>query len=506
MIVVSPLPSWPLPIGDIPSLVLGAAQESKDKVVLVDAVSERKYTMGEISSTATQLAAGLVRQGFGGKTISVFDDTELCCVYVYFAALMAGGAYQSLGTDTNDREKLRERIVHSQTPIVFTTASYLPRLRSAVDGLDVAIYVLDDRSESNPRSFVHLLLDDPTFTPVRITTRDDAMASPAYLTYTLESLQPVSLSHFGLLSSYRSERVSSVDSPCKTTVSAVPFASTHGIVNIAHFPMLSGCCVVQLSKCDPVSCLASLEKWGAGDFLATYPVLASIVAAAKPAAAGQDGGIIVAGRTYDVSKLNVIFIHELRGAHAFKDSVSRLFNARLVEIYGYMETGLIAGIITEYPRLDGSVGLLSPNIRARIVLDGTELEDGQFGEILVNTPRLASSTEYFNTGDFGTVTVDGVVIVKARMTELLRLHDGRIVAPGDIEEQVLQLPGIVDCAVVAAVSDQDGGYAVPFIFAVSADSQPNSSDLVAPLTKQYPGIDVRRKQYKSTPAPPFSSY
>ncbi|KAJ2659107.1 hypothetical protein IW148_004400 [Coemansia sp. RSA 1199] len=498
MIVASPLHSSPMPVGDIPSFMFHAAERYKDEVVLVDAATEQKFTINDICSTSTQLAAGLVHNGYGGKVISVFDNTELRCVYVYYAALMAGGAYQSLSTDTAP-DKLRARIAYSQTPVVFTTAAYLSQLHEAIEGLDVAVYVFGQTHGSC--AFSKLLKDDASFLPVRITSRNAAMAKPAYLAYTSdvqESLQPLVFSHFGLLSSYCMGRTPFADSPGKTAVSAVPFANSHAIVNIAHFPILSGSRVVQMSQYDAESCLEALEKWRPGVFLATYSVLVSIVDQARRDA---DSGVVWLGaRAFDVSQLQVIFMHELRGSRMFKDKVAALFGARLVELYGYMEVGLIAGIITEYPRVEGSVGLLCPNVHARVVLDGTELGDGQYGEILVSTPRLMAATavsdetasdftSYFHTGDFGTVTRDGVVIVKARMTDLLHARGGQVVAPADIEEQLLHLPQVADCAVVAVRKCVgDITFDVPAVFIVPSGSVPNVGDLLEPLVLQYPGI------------------
>ncbi|KAJ2823171.1 hypothetical protein IWW50_003896, partial [Coemansia erecta] len=127
-----------MPVGDIPSFMFRAAESHKDEVVLVDAATEQKFTISDICLTSTRLAAGLTRSGYGGRVISVFDNTELRCVYVYYAALMTGGVYQALSTETTP-DKLRDRIAYSQTPIVFTTAAYLAQLSDAIKGLDVAV-------------------------------------------------------------------------------------------------------------------------------------------------------------------------------------------------------------------------------------------------------------------------------------------------------------------------------------------------------------------------------
>ncbi|KAJ1812703.1 4-coumarate--CoA ligase [Coemansia sp. RSA 2599] len=480
MLVVSPLQSQPLVVGDIPTHVFRSAEPYRDEIVLVDAQTDQTFTIGDIITTSTRLAAGLTRCGNGGRVISVFDDTQLRCVYVYYAALMIGGTYQSLGTDISESE-LAERIRQTESPVVFTTDVYLDRLTAATRGMDVSIRVLDSLCSPGPSSgcpcssFCHLLFDDPSFAPVRITSKDDAMRKPAYLAYSPigqhhRPSHQLMLSHYGLLSSQRLSRPPQADSALRTAVSVVPFSNTHGISNIAHFPMLSGSRVVQLSNNDPVSCLAAMEKWKAGVFLATFSALSAIVSRAKR----QNGLVAIDNHSFDVGPLQVIFMHELRMPAEFKEKVSDLLRARIVELYGYMETGLISGMITEYPRIANSVGVLCANVSARVVLDGREVDEGQFGEIFVSTPRLtvansvtmADGSSYFRTGDYGRVTAEGVVIIKARMSDLLHTRGG-IAVPGDIESELLRNPAVAECAAVAL---RKNGVDVPFVFVVAAVS------------------------------------
>ncbi|KAJ2857838.1 hypothetical protein GGI22_003421, partial [Coemansia erecta] len=342
MLVVSPMRSHSLPIGDIPTQVFRSAEPYRDEVVLIDAESERQFTIGDIISMSTKLAAGLARQGFGGRVISVFDNTQLQSVFVYYAAMMAGGAYQSLDTDVSGSD-LRDRIAFTQTPAICTSHAYLQRLVEATRGLGISIYVFDHprspnsadtlayaagalRSSSNNgvvtdcacgavpgccAPISDLLIDDPTFVPVRITSKDDAMQKPAYLAYlpaATHTQRSLTISHYSLLSSQRLSRPSGLLDAHRTAVSAVAFSGAHGINVIAHFPMLSGSRVIQLNKSSPFACLSAIERWGAGILLANYPVLASIDSSAKRVG----DRIVVGADSFDATSLSVIFIHELR--------------------------------------------------------------------------------------------------------------------------------------------------------------------------------------------------
>ncbi|KAJ2832042.1 hypothetical protein GGI24_001376 [Coemansia furcata] len=495
MLVASPLRSQLLPVGDIPTHVFRSAESRPEDVVLVDAETEQAFTIGDIITTSTRLAAGLTQAGHSGQVISVFDDTNLRCVYVYYAALLIGGTYQSLGTDI-DAAQLRHRIQSSATPVVFTTRRYAARLEEATYGMDLAVHVLDSGScryhamcVARCPSFVHRLVDDPMFAPVRI-TGSEAMRRPAYQMYVAGSLAPLTLSHYGMLSAQQLGRPAAT--PMRTAVSAIPFANAYGIGNIAHYPMLSGSRVVQLSNVDALTCLAAIEKWKPTTFLATYDVLTAILAHATR----RGNRLMVGDCEFDVGSLDVIFTHELRGcaAESVRAKVAQLFHARLVELYGFMETGLVAGVITEYPRIAGSVGILCPNVTARVTEADRDMEDGCYGEILVSTPRMATggATNYFSTGDYGTVTQSGVVIVKARVADLIRLPRG-IFIPADIESRVLEHPAVADCAAVADTSQTDDGCVVrPCVFVVVSGGYPYTAEsLVSTLRVDYPGIYTR---------------
>ncbi|KAJ1667232.1 hypothetical protein IW140_001686 [Coemansia sp. RSA 1813] len=539
MIVVSPMRSHSLPIGDIPTQVFRSAEPYRDEVVLIDAESERQFTIDDIITTSTKLAAGLTLQGHGGRVISVFDNTQLQSVYVYYAALMAGGAYQSLDTDVSEGD-LQNQISFTQTPAIFTSHAHLSKLLGVIKGLDISVYVFDHPRSPNSEDTlacaaggIHsssssssngsiagcacddgaesgccapvadLLIDDPTFVPVRITSKNDAMRKPAYLAYlpdvygsaasATHTQRPLTISHYSLLSSQRLSRPPGLLDAHRTAISAVPFSGAHGINVIAHFPMLSGSRVIQLNKSNPSKCLSAIEKWKAGILLANYPVLASIDAAAKRVG----DRIAVGSDSFDANSLSVIFIHELRVPQAFKERIAALFQARLVELYSYIETGLIAGVITEHPRIDGSVGVLCPSVKARVVMNGSEVDEGEYGEIHVSTPRLEFSEEnkFFCTGDYGKITADGVVIIKARMKDLIHTKSNLIVAPTDIEKTVLANTSIVDCAAFGIPADGDpgggdGGLQLPFVYVVPAtdNGRLDMNSILEPLAKLYPGI------------------
>lgn len=114
-----------------------------------------------------------------------------------------------------------------------------------------------------------------------------------------------------------------------------------------------------------------------------------------------------------------------------------------------------------------SVGKASPYTEIRTFDDnGIMLPYGEEGEICVKGEHVTNgylnvpSTDifygegYFCTGDIGTISADGYITLKSRIKELINVG-GKKVAPIEVDEQLMKIEGIADCACVAA-KDPEG--------------------------------------------------
>ena len=113
-----------------------------------------------------------------------------------------------------------------------------------------------------------------------------------------------------------------------------------------------------------------------------------------------------------------------------------------------------------------SVGKASPGVEIGIFDEEGKVQpfDSE-GEICVKGPHVMNGYldvdnaqsffgEYFRTGDCGKVTPEGYVYLKSRIKELINVG-GKKVAPAEVDEQILKIPGVADCACVG-VPDPDG--------------------------------------------------
>jgi len=132
-----------------------------------------------------------------------------------------------------------------------------------------------------------------------------------------------------------------------------------------------------------------------------------------------------------------------------------VFSAPVIEAYAMTETGLIS--INRLPpgkRKAGSVGLPSGCEIAVVDDQGNSLPAGEIGNIAVRgagvtrgyeggpqTGQTAFVRGWFHTGDLGRLDSDGYLSLAGRTSETIN-RGGEKIAPGEIEEVLLQNPAV----------------------------------------------------------------
>ncbi|MCB9833408.1 MAG: AMP-binding protein [Planctomycetes bacterium] len=150
----------------------------------------------------------------------------------------------------------------------------------------------------------------------------------------------------------------------------------------------------------------------------------------------------------------------------------------ILERYGMSETLMLASNPLMGERRAGTVGLPLPGVELSIVdADGVELAEGEEGEIRVRGANvfsgywgddIASRSAFddqgrFRTGDLGRIEADsGHLVISGRAKELI-ISGGFNVHPREVEEVLLELPGVRECAVVGLPDDDLGECVTAFV-------------------------------------------
>lgn len=113
-----------------------------------------------------------------------------------------------------------------------------------------------------------------------------------------------------------------------------------------------------------------------------------------------------------------------------------------------------------------SVGKASPHTEIKILDEnGVECEAGNEGEICIKGEHVTHGYldlpvgdsffgDYFRTGDWGYKTEDRYVYLISRKKELINVG-GKKVSPIEVEEQLLKIPGVEDCACIGVPDDNE---------------------------------------------------
>jgi len=133
----------------------------------------------------------------------------------------------------------------------------------------------------------------------------------------------------------------------------------------------------------------------------------------------------------------------------------------IYEYYGMQETGaLTLSTPSDREVRPESIGLPITFSEIRIErADGSRAAPGELGEILGRSP--ATVTHYFDnpeksaetfrggwvhTGDLGMIDDEGFLFIKGRLKDMI-ISGGQNVHAAEVEELILAIPGVVDCAV-----------------------------------------------------------
>ncbi len=163
---------------------------------------------------------------------------------------------------------------------------------------------------------------------------------------------------------------------------------------------------------------------------------------------------------------------------------------RVVERYGMTETLMNCSVRADGDRRPGAVGPPLPGVELRLVDDeGAPLAGDTVGEIEVRGPNLFlgylnrpdATAEvlrdgWFRTGDMALRDADGYVrIVGRRATDLIK-SGGYKIGAGEIENALLEHPGVAEVAVTGE-PDEDLGERIVAWVVPSGDAAPSADDL-----------------------------
>jgi malonyl-CoA/methylmalonyl-CoA synthetase len=158
------------------------------------------------------------------------------------------------------------------------------------------------------------------------------------------------------------------------------------------------------------------------------------------------------------------------------------FGHTILERYGMSETLMNISNPYEGERRAGSVGFPLPGVSVRI-LDAAmrPVSEGEVGEVYVSGPNVFAGYwrrpdataeamvfgpdgNWFRTGDLAERSADGYITLRGRRTDLI-ISGGFNIYPREIEEVLLEQPGVREAAVCGAPDELRGELPVAYVVA-----------------------------------------
>ncbi|MFH8450758.1 acyl-CoA synthetase [Streptomyces fungicidicus] len=429
---------------------------------------ERALTYGELASAAGAVAEGLK----GARRVAVWAAPEPATAVAVTGALLAGVAVVPLNPKSGGKEL--GHILADSAPDLLLTApgEELPAPLGGLPRLEVdpaaAGALPDDRSRSAEDPALIVYTSGTTGPP------KGAVLPRRALSTTLDALADAW--------QWTADDV---------LVHGLPLFHVHGLVLGTLGPLRRGGSVRHLGRFSAEG--VARELGDGATMLFGVPTMYHRLAEALPTAPGLAKAL--AGARLLVSGSAALPVHD-------HERIAAATGRRVIERYGMTETLMNTAVRADGEARPGTVGVPLPGVELRLVEeDGSPVAsyDGEtVGEIQVRGPNLF--TEYLNrpdataaaftaegwfrTGDMAVRDPDGHVrIVGRKATDLIK-SGGYKIGAGEIENALLEHPGVREAAVTGEPDADLGERIVAWVVPADPQSPPAPEELAAHVARR----------------------
>ncbi|WP_329460509.1 acyl-CoA synthetase [Streptomyces sp. NBC_01497] len=431
---------------------------------------ERTVGYAELAATATALAARID----GARRIAIWATPSVDTAVAVVAALLAGVPAVPLNPRSGERE-LGHVVADSEPELVIAERDAV--LPAALDGIErAAVPVVPE-----------------TGGPAAPLPGEPDAESPALIIYTSGTTGPPKgavLPRRALAATLDALADAWQWTADDVVVHALPLFHVHGLVLGVLGPLRRGGSMRHLGRFDTGAVARELAD--GGTMLFGVPTMYHRIALAV----AVDAALVSAlsGARLLVSGSAPLPLPDHR-------RITEATGRQVIERYGMTETLMNTSVRADGEPRAGSVGVPLPGVELRLVDDEggvLDTDDGAtIGEIQVrganvftqylNRPEATEAAfwaGWFRTGDMATRDGDGYVrIVGRRATDLIK-SGGYKIGAGEIENVLLDHPGVAEAAVTGEPDDDLGERIIAWVVPADPAAPPAADELAAHVARE----------------------
>ena len=444
------------------SLVGRAGAEALDDAT-ADPARPATLTFGDVERRANATARLLAARGLAaGDRLAVFLPNRVELLDLYLACVRLGVIAVPMNALYRERE-VAHLVADAAPKVVVTTADRAPHLPAGTAWWDVATLAAEAAPHAGERLVAPL--------------DGEAVAALVYTSGTTGRAKGAMLTRNNLAANAALLTTCWQITAADRYLAVLPLFHVHGLANGVHCWLASGCRMRLEERFDAARAAAVLAAFRPTLVFGVPAVYVRLLELDDDAARaiGAAARLFVSGSAPLPAHVHAAF--EARYGH------------RILERYGMSETLMTIGNPYAGERRAGSVGfpfpgtavrILDPSLRSgQVPRDEDAVPDGETGELWVKGPTVCAGywnlpdataaafvDGWFRTGDLGARGADGYHTLRGRGTDLI-ISSGFNVYPREIEDVLLELPGVREAVVVGTPHPRKGE--VPLAYVVADD-------------------------------------
>lgn len=414
--------------------------------------STGSLTFGALDRRADQMARALAARGVReGDRVALHLVNSIEFLDVFLACVKLGAVFVPINVLYRERE-IAHIVADAEPALAITSEPHLELFLTATSAITIGALSAEASRQLGVGSRVRQTIDG------------DAPALIVYTSGTTGRSKGAVLSHNNCLANAVNVTTSWAITDRDRYLAVLPLFHVHGLGNGVVSWLASGCRMRLVERFDHQRAAGLFEAFAPTLFFGVPTIYVRLLNLTDDTAGriGATMRLFVSGSAPLPSH-----IHE-----AFREK----FGHVILERYGMSETLMNIGNPYAGERRPGTVGLPFPGVSVRVVdAAGQPIPDGTVGEVEVrggnvfagywNNPEATAAAfrdGWFRTGDLGERSADGYYTLRGRGSDLI-ISGGFNIYPREIEEVLMEQPGVREAVVVGASDAIRGEVPVAYV-------------------------------------------